>query len=338
MSDSITTSVEVAVSPDVAFDVFTRDIDAWYRVDAATLPDITRTGAIRFEPHLGGRLLDVHDLATGAGRELGRITTWEPGRRLVFADNEGTEVDISFEPGGAGTRVTLTHRGLDRLAPERAGALRRSGWAALAPFYRDHVAPNARPVAVAVVFLACLAIAIVGALGLAWSLSSGLPSWAAGSLTAVFVLVAMFSVVRTQDRLVRRWLHSEWQYRRIVHRLFALLCAGLLLENLHAVIVDGDDALGSLATPVVLLLACWSWEAQGPARGGSLRKRAASAKDGFARRGRCSVVRVAPGAGRSLRRLGRGASVGRGAGGGLLRGGSHPVGCALAQGGPCQAP
>ena len=164
MSDSITTSVEVAVAPDVAFDVFTRDIDAWYRVDSAALPDITRTGAIRFEPHLGGRLLDVHDLATGAGRELGRITTWEPGRRLVFADNEGTEVDISFEPGGAGTRVTLTHRGLDRLAPERAGALRRSGWAALAPLYRDHVAPNARPVAVAVVFLACLVIAIVGAL------------------------------------------------------------------------------------------------------------------------------------------------------------------------------
>ena len=225
-------------------------------------------------------------------------TTWPPARAASWAGslpgspaggwssptNEGTEVDISFEPGGAGTRVTLTHRGLDRLAPERAGALRRSGWAALAPLYRDHVAPNARPVAVAVVFLAWVPIAIVGALGLALSLSGGLPSWAAGSLTAVFLWVAGSAVLRTQDRFVRRWLPSEWQYRRIVHRLFALLCAGLLLENLHAVIVDGDDVLGALATPVVLLLACWSWEAQGPARGGSLRKRAASAKDGFARR------------------------------------------------------
>jgi len=286
VSDSITTSVEVAVSPDVAFDVFTRDIDAWYRVDTAALPDITRTGAIRFEAHLGGRLLDVYDLATGAGRELGRITTWEPGRRLVFADNEGTEVDVSFEPGGAGTRVTLTHRGLDRLTPERAGALRRSGWAALAPFYRDHVAPNARPVAVAVVVVGALQIAMVGALGLGLSLSSGLPSWAAVSLTAVLVLVVGVAVLRTQDRLVRRWLPSKWQYERIFYRLLALLSAGLLLNNLHAVIVDGGngDALWSLALPVALLLWYWSTETQGPARGESLRKRAAPAEDGLARR------------------------------------------------------
>ena len=98
MSDSVTTSVEVAVAPVVAFDVFTRDIDAWYRVDAEALPDITRTGAIRFEPHLGGRLLDVHDLPTGEGRELGRITVWEPGQTLGFVDNEGTEVKVDFEP------------------------------------------------------------------------------------------------------------------------------------------------------------------------------------------------------------------------------------------------
>ncbi len=135
MSDSVTTSVEVAVAPDVAFDVFTREIDAWYRVDPDTLPDITRTAAIRLEPHVGGRLLDVHDIATGAGREMGRVTAWEPARRLAFSDNEGTEVEVSFEPCGAGTRVTLTHRGLDRLTIGRAAQLRRCGWAALTPFY-----------------------------------------------------------------------------------------------------------------------------------------------------------------------------------------------------------
>jgi len=139
----------VAVSPDVAFDVFTREIDAWYRVDRDTRPDITRTAAIRFESHLGGRLLDVHDLATGEGRELGQITVWEPGSRLVFVDNEGTEVEVTFERHGAGTRVTVTHRGLDRLAPLRARALRRSGWPSLAPIYRDHVAPNVRPLTLA---------------------------------------------------------------------------------------------------------------------------------------------------------------------------------------------
>lgn len=59
MSDSVTATVEVAVSPQVAFDVFTREIDAWYRVDQDTLSDITRTAALRFERRLGGRLLDV---------------------------------------------------------------------------------------------------------------------------------------------------------------------------------------------------------------------------------------------------------------------------------------
>jgi len=34
--DSVTASVEVAVSPDLAFDVFTREIDSWYRLDSNT--------------------------------------------------------------------------------------------------------------------------------------------------------------------------------------------------------------------------------------------------------------------------------------------------------------
>lgn len=277
MSDSITTSVEVAVAPIVAFDVFTRDIDAWYRIDVDALPDITRTGAIRFEPCVGGRLLDVHDLATGAGRELGRITAWEPGHRLVFTDNEGTEVAVDFEPCRAGTRVTLTHSGVDRLAPARTARLRRSGWAALAPLYRDYVAPNARPVAIAVVFQALLVVAIVGALGVSVMLTDGLADWAAMSLMAVILLGAGFAVVGTQDRLVRRWLPSEWLYRRVWIRLFALLCLGLLAKNLYGVVVYGDD-LSGLALPVVLLLVCWSFEQQGPARGRSLRRVASAGK------------------------------------------------------------
>jgi uncharacterized protein YndB with AHSA1/START domain len=285
MSDSVTTRVEVAVSPEVAFDVFTSEIDAWYRVDTDTLPDITRTAAIRFEPHLGGRLLDVHDLATGEGRELGRITAWEPGRRLAFADNEGSQVEVSFEPRGAGTRVTLTHRGLDRLAPQRAGELRRSGWAALAPFYRDHIAPNARPLALAVTFQALLLLVIVGALGLTVTLAGGrLAMWAVPSLMAAFLIAAAFAVLGTQDRLVRRWLPSEWHYRRISFRLFGLLCLGLLIEGLYRIAEHGEDVLAALGLPVVLLLACWSWEEQGPARGRSLRPRAGSAENASIRR------------------------------------------------------
>lgn len=271
MSDSIKTSVDVAVAPIVAFDVFTRDIDAWYRVDTETLPDITRTGAIRFEPYLGGRLLDVHDLATGAGRELGRVTVWDHGQRLVFVDNEGSEVAVDFEPCDAGTRVTITHSGLDRLAPKRAGELRRAGWAALAPLYGDHVAPHVRPVALAIVFQALLLLAIVGALALTLMLPTDFPASAAASSSAVFLVAAGLAVLLTQDWLVRRWLPSRWQFQRISIGLFALLCLAVLAMNLRDVVAHDDDALAAVATPVVFLLACWAWALQGPARGRSQR-------------------------------------------------------------------
>ncbi len=284
MSDSVTTRVEVALSPDAAFDVFTREIDAWYQVDHDTLPDITRTAAIRFEPHVGGRLLDVHDLATGAGRELGRITVWEPGFRLAFTDNEGTQVEVGFEWRGGGTRVTLTHRGLDRLAPNRASELRRSGWAALAPFYRDHVAPNARPLALAVAFQALLVLALVTAGAFTVGLAGGhLSAWE-WALAWPFICAVGFAVLLTRDRLVRRWLPSEWQYRRIWHRLFGLLCLGVLIAGPYRVFVHGEDVLWAVGFPVVMLLACWSWEWQGPAHGGSLRARAGSAQTASARR------------------------------------------------------
>lgn len=283
MSDSVTTTVEVVVPPDVAFDVFTLEIDAWYQVDTDALPDITRTAALRFEPYLGGRLLDVHDLTTGAGRELGRITAWEPGRRLAFTDNEGTEVDVDFERCRAGTRVTLTHRGLDRVAPARAGGLRRAGWAAIAPFYREHLAPNARPVALAIVFQALLLLTIVAALALPLTLASGLPAWAVASLTGALLITGAFAVLATQKRLVHRWLPSEWGYRRISVRLLGLLALAFLIDGLYRVIEHGWGVLATIGWPVVVLLACWSWEEQGPARGGSLRQRAGSAGTAFGR-------------------------------------------------------
>lgn len=136
---SVTTGIDVDVEPADAFDVFVNEIDAWYRVDRFTVVDVTRTIAIRFEPRLGGRLLDVHDAATGEGREMGRITAWEPGRRLVFTDNRGTEVEVTFAAASGGTRVTLEHRGLEHLEPAVAEHVRRFGWGLLLPWYRRHL-------------------------------------------------------------------------------------------------------------------------------------------------------------------------------------------------------
>lgn len=135
-TDSVQVSIEVDVSPAEAFCAFAEQIDQWYVLDRHTVPDFTRTVAIVFEPYVGGRLLDVHDASTGEGRELARVTAWVPGARLAFVDNRRTEVEVSFTAAGDGTRVTLAHRGFDRLPPEEAEHVRRYGWhATLLPWF-----------------------------------------------------------------------------------------------------------------------------------------------------------------------------------------------------------
>ena len=118
---SVRVSISVALDPDSAFEVFTEEIDAWYRRGPHHFADPARAVGIRFEPGVGGRLIEVYDAGTGDGLTAGEIVVWEPGRRLVFVDSRKTEVDVSFEPDGeAATRVTLEHRGLERLLPDEA--------------------------------------------------------------------------------------------------------------------------------------------------------------------------------------------------------------------------
>jgi hypothetical protein len=114
-------SISVAVDPQAAFEVFTEEIDAWYRRGPHNFADPGRAVGIRFEPGVGGRLIEVYDARTGGGLEIGEIIVWEPGSRLVFVDNRKTEIDVRFEADGeTATRVTLEHRGLEHLLPDDA--------------------------------------------------------------------------------------------------------------------------------------------------------------------------------------------------------------------------
>jgi hypothetical protein len=133
-------SIDVHVEPATAFEVFTDEIDAWYKRDRHTFYAPDRAIAIRFEPRVGGRLIEVYDAATGDGREMGRVTVWEPGRRLAFVDGRDTEVDVTFVPSAAGsTRVTLEHRGFERLPDHEAEQHARYGWRLLVPWYEAHL-------------------------------------------------------------------------------------------------------------------------------------------------------------------------------------------------------
>ena len=83
-------------------------------------------GVLSFEPGEGGRLIETR--AGGKVFEIGRISAWEPPRRLVFSWRQAnfppdlhTEVEVGFEAVGEETRVSIEHRGFDRVP---AGAAR----------------------------------------------------------------------------------------------------------------------------------------------------------------------------------------------------------------------
>jgi uncharacterized glyoxalase superfamily protein PhnB len=132
--DRVNASVEVSVDPDTAFRVFTEEIDAWWVRGPANFFNGGRAAAIRFEPGVGGRYLEVYDDAAGDALEIGRITVWEPGRRLVYRSSlDDTEVDILFEATPTGTRVMLEQR----LVPGGETAFFQSGWETVLGWFGD---------------------------------------------------------------------------------------------------------------------------------------------------------------------------------------------------------
>ena len=58
---SVRVTVYVAVDPITAFEIFTEEIDVWYRRGPHHFFDPARAAAIRFEPGVGGRLVEVYD-------------------------------------------------------------------------------------------------------------------------------------------------------------------------------------------------------------------------------------------------------------------------------------
>jgi uncharacterized protein YndB with AHSA1/START domain len=118
-SDSVSVSTVVAVDPERAFEVFTGEIDLWWR-RGPRFRSPERAGAMRFEPGEGGRL--VCEDEAGAVVEIGRVRVWKPAERLVFEwrvnnfePGQTTEVEIVFVAVEGGTRVNLEHRGFDAL-------------------------------------------------------------------------------------------------------------------------------------------------------------------------------------------------------------------------------
>jgi len=117
--DHVKASVFIRLDTDRAFDLFTREIDRWWRRGPRYRNDTSVSGIMHMEPCLHGR---VFESSTGqAGErvfEIGRIIEWSPPVRLaftwrnqVFGNTENTLVEVDFVAQGGGTTVTVVHRG-----------------------------------------------------------------------------------------------------------------------------------------------------------------------------------------------------------------------------------
>ncbi len=123
IGDRARVSVAVAVPQSQAFELFTAEIDRWWRRGLKFRHSASRSGLLCIEPAVGGRLFESFDReGTLHVLEVGRVKVWDPPHRLSFtwrnenfAANESTAVDIEFAPSGSGTLITVTHSGLSAL-------------------------------------------------------------------------------------------------------------------------------------------------------------------------------------------------------------------------------
>ena len=126
-SDRVRATTVVPADPGAAFELFTAEVDLWWRRGPRFRQGAGRPSVMRFEGGEGGRLLEVYTDEAGGAFEIGRVLAWKPGDRLIFEWRGNnfepglvTEVEVRFEPAERGTRVTLTHRGWDRVPLDHA--------------------------------------------------------------------------------------------------------------------------------------------------------------------------------------------------------------------------
>ena len=125
--DRVRVAVFVDAPPEVAFEVFTAQIDQWWRRGLKFRAGGASPSVLHLEPRLGGRLFETVAADGGEAHvvQTGEVTAWSPPHALAiawrgtnFAPGERTTIAVRFEPRGAGTQVTLEHSGFAALRPD----------------------------------------------------------------------------------------------------------------------------------------------------------------------------------------------------------------------------
>jgi uncharacterized protein YndB with AHSA1/START domain len=125
-SDRVKVSTTVSADPERTFEIFTEEVDLWWKHGPRFRLGAARESTLRFEPGPGGRLVEVYGTGGFDVAVLGRVKVWDPGKRLAFEmggrafapGDPWPLVDVRFESREDGTRVTLEMSGFERLPPD----------------------------------------------------------------------------------------------------------------------------------------------------------------------------------------------------------------------------
>ena len=138
-------TIEVAVPPARAFDLFSTRMHDWWPLGHSISED--PRAAIEMVPEAGGWWGEIGE--SGSRSQWGKVLAWNPPGRLLLAwqidadwryDPElVTELELTFAPIGMNTLVTLEHRNLERFgeSAERMAEQLRNGWPGVVQAYAD---------------------------------------------------------------------------------------------------------------------------------------------------------------------------------------------------------
>jgi uncharacterized protein YndB with AHSA1/START domain len=140
----------VPLEQEAAFELFTDRFGEWWPKDSHHIMEGPAAEVV-LEAREGGRW---YERAEGGGEcDWGRVLEVDRPNRIVLAwqltpefkfdpdESRATEVEVTFEPGDGGTRVTLEHRGFE-VHGEAGAAMRDSvggdrGWGQLMELYKN---------------------------------------------------------------------------------------------------------------------------------------------------------------------------------------------------------
>jgi Activator of Hsp90 ATPase homolog 1-like protein len=129
-------SVVVQLDQGAAFDLFFRRMSEWWPLSTRSLL-LERADSCHVEPRVGGRIYE-------RGRDKteilwGTILLWAAPSRVIYSwhpgmdESKATEVEVTFTPMGAATRVDFEHRHWERAGQDamRIRDLHEIGWSAV---------------------------------------------------------------------------------------------------------------------------------------------------------------------------------------------------------------